>query len=196
MRQDQDAAPPSARTFSTGYGHARLQSYLALLRHFRGNPGFARRHYEIFRQVTDAFRKYGVVPIDQATVLEIGCGQRYPLTLLLHASGARVVGIDIDYVDPDRTLRPGSIIAAWRRNGPERAIKTAARRTLFDRSYYRALEQAFGRALSRDRVDLRVMDARTLGFADGSFDYACSSDVFEHIDGVEQASSEMARVLK
>jgi SAM-dependent methyltransferase len=183
-----------AKTFSTGHDRSAWRSYWSLLKHYRHNRDFAIRHYRIFQDVVAAFRRYGQNPLEGSRMLEIGCGQRFPLTLLFASTGGRAVGIDLDYVEARPSLR--TLISAWRRNGPERAVKTLLRATLFDRSYYRALATELGRPLRFDSLELQPMDARRLTFPDASFDYVCSSDVFEHIDDVAKASLEMARVLK
>lgn len=50
----------------------------------------------------------------------------------------------------------------------------------------------------RTHADVRFagMDARALAFADGSFDLVASTALFEHVDRVEDAAREMARVLR
>jgi SAM-dependent methyltransferase len=184
----------SHRTFSSGHDRSRIASYLALFRHYRKNRQFARRHYEIFCRVREAFEQHGHVPVENADILEIGCGQRFPLTLLFHSLGARCVGIDYDYVDP--RPRWHSFHAMMKRNGAERAVKTLIRSALFDRAYQQSLEHHLGRTLRLSGISLRVMDATSLHFPDGQFDYACSSDVFEHIADVDAATREMARVLR
>jgi SAM-dependent methyltransferase len=127
-------------------------------------------------------------------VLEIGAGQRFPLSLLVHSAGARVIGFDMDEVTPRAGAR--RLVAVWRGNGPERALKTLVRRALFDRAFYRDLARAFGAPLGTDGLDLRVMDACTLEFPDESFDCILSVSVFEHIHDVGAATREMARVLR
>src|SRR5438552_3528149 len=110
------------RTYSSGHDRGRLASYLELFHHYRKNRQFAARHYEIFGRVSRAFEQYGRVAVENADILEIGCGQRFPLTLLFHSLGARSVGIDYDYVEPHPTWR--SFRAIMKRNGVERAMKT------------------------------------------------------------------------
>jgi len=47
-----------------------------------------------------------------------------------------------------------------------------------------------------DGVRFARMDARSLAFADASFDLVASTALFEHIDRVDDAAREMARVLR
>lgn len=184
----------SHRTYSSGHDRGRVASYLELFRHYGKNRQFAVRHYDIFCKVQQAFGQHGQVAVQNADVLEIGCGQRFPLTLLFYSLGARCVGIDYDYVDPRPTWQ--GFQAMVKRNGLERALKTLIRSAIFDRAYYTTLEQQLGKPLRFSGISLRVMDATALQFPDAQFDYACSSDVFEHIADVDAATREMARVLR
>src|SRR5437868_2945071 len=127
--QRPQGVPP--RSYSSGYDRGRLASYFELVRHYRKNRKFAARNYEIFCRVSQAFETHGNVTVRSADVLEIGCGQRFPLTLLFHSVGARAVGIDYDFVEPHPTWR--SFRALVKRNGLERALKTIVRSGLFDR---------------------------------------------------------------
>lgn len=47
-----------------------------------------------------------------------------------------------------------------------------------------------------ERFQIKRMDARHLEYEDNSFDFVYSNATFEHIEGVDQALSEMRRVLK
>jgi SAM-dependent methyltransferase len=184
-----------ARTFSTGYDRSRLQNYLALFRHHRRTrTATARIEFERFQQGRDVFERYGHKPVRDSTILEVGCGQRFAATLLFHSLGAKAVGIDMDEVS--RSFSPRAFRAIWRRNGFERAAKTLIRLLLFDTQFYRELSRIFGGRLLKETVDLRVMDARAMQFPDASFDYLYSVAVFEHIDNIDRATQEMARVLR
>jgi len=184
-----------ARTFSTGYDRSRLHNYLALLRHHRRNrKAIPRYDFDRFQQAREVFERYGHTQVRDSTILEIGCGQRFTATLLFHSLGAKAVGIDMDQVTPNFSL--GAFRAIWRQNGFERALKTLVRFLLFDAQFYRDLSKAFGEPLRKANVDLRVMDARAMQFPDASFDYIYSLSVFEHIDDIDRATRETARVLK
>jgi SAM-dependent methyltransferase len=124
-------------------------------------------------------------------VLEVGCGSRAATLILLHTSGTKAVGID--YVVP--AVRWRGVLGQLRVNGAERAAKTAAWKLAFDHTFFRRLRELYGAPLRMD-VDVRYMDARALTFPDASFDFVFSNSVFEHIDGVDKAAAEIARVLK
>jgi SAM-dependent methyltransferase len=182
-------------TFSTGYDRSKLRSYVSLLKyHWQIRRSSPLSEYDRFRQAKEIFDRYGSTPVRDSTVLEIGSGQRFTVTLLFHSLGAKSTGIDTDQVIP--VFSVPALRAIWRRNGSERALKTLIRFLVFDNGYYRRLSQLFGEPLRRKFVDVRVMDARDLHFPDGSFDFVCSFSVFEHINDIDQATREMARVLK
>jgi len=184
-------------TFSTGFEKSKLYTYWSLMKYwFRRNREFARHDYhDIFcGRAKRVFRERLDTEIRDARILEIGCGQRCTTTLLFHSLGARVTGIDTDAVDPRFSV--GGLLTIWKRNGFERFAKTLLRHILFDRGYYKTLEHEFGRPVRKDHADIRTMDACSLDFADDEFDYVYSSAVFEHIDDVDRACGEVARVLK
>jgi SAM-dependent methyltransferase len=174
-----------ASTFTGGRG-SRLRSYAEITAHQAQVTNLA---------ATIAFNAWKHHQPDLppgGRVLEIGCGSRAGSLILHHTAGAVATGIDFD--DPRPGLR--GIVGQLRSNGFERAAKTAARRVLFDRGYYRELSRLYGAPLRRKGLDVRRMDARRLEFANNEFDLIYSIAVFEHIDSVDDAAAEVARVLK
>lgn len=164
------------------------------MRYYRRNERFAEHDFaNVFLRIRRDLEKYGDVPLERARLLEVGCGQHFSATLLFHSSGADVVGIDTSVSAPKLTVR--TFARMVRENGAERAAKTLVRRALFDRPYYRVLEREFNRPLRFDGLDLRTMSATDLSFPDGEFDYVFSNAVFEHIEDVDVAVREIARVL-
>ena len=170
------------KTFTGGYNRS-PRAYADLVRfHRRGTKTFARETFDLFRHTKE---------LGGSRLLEIGCGGRAGATLLHHTCGARIIGIDFDTVGFGFRTR----IAALRENGFERGGKTLIRRIAFDRAYYSELAKLLGRPLRFD-ADLRRMDARKLALPDDEFDLVYSQSVFEHIDGIDEAAREIARVLK
>lgn len=170
------------KTFTGGYNRS-FRAYTDLIRHHvQGTKHFARDAFDLYRDTSE---------LGGGRLLEIGCGGRAGTTLLHHTTGKRITGIDFDNVGFGMQAH----IVTLRENGIERTGKTLVRRMAFDRAYYRELARLLGRPLQFN-ADLRRMDARELNFPDKEFDIVYSSSVFEHIDGVDKAASEIARVLK
>ncbi len=182
------------KSTSSGFEKSRLYSYFALLRHFGRNIELAEQEYRGFLDILECFESRSSRSANDARVLEIGCGQRFADLLLFHNAGARVTGIDLDYVAPRFSAL--EMVRAWRANGFERFMKTAIRRAFFDPSYYRALARCCGGKLDFSGVDIRRMSACDMAFDDNTFDFAYSNAVFEHIEHVGDAWREMMRVLK
>jgi SAM-dependent methyltransferase len=171
-------------TFSGGRG-ARLRSYREILLHQATyTTRAAENAFTLWESTSSLLREGG-------SVLEVGCGSRPGTLLLHHTAGTPALGIDYD----TPALNWMGLLGQLRANGPERMAKTLVRRTLFDRRYYRRLTELYGAPLRMD-VDARRMDARSLALPDASFDLVYSSAVFEHIDGIDLAVAEIARVLR
>ncbi len=182
------------KSTSSGFEASKLHSYCALLRHFKRNQELAQQDYAGYRQIRDVFSKHSDVRPEDARVLEIGCGQRFADVLLFHSDGIHVTGIDLDVIAPRFSV--GAFLRIWRENGFERFLKTLVRRACFDPSFYRALGRDFGRPLQFKGLDIRHMSASDMAFPTDTFDYIYSNAVFEHIEDVDKAWREVARVLK
>jgi len=172
-----------------------IRQYLRLFRLYRArNRDFALHDFHhVFLGALQCLQAYGSKPLRETDILEIGCGQRFGSTLLFHSLGAKITGIDYDVVNTTRSWSGFKALA--RTNGVGRATKSLVRQIFFDPQYYAILERELGQPLQFRSVDVRRMDARALAFENSSFDYIFSNAVFEHIDDVEAATREVARVL-
>ena len=149
----------------------------------------------MYRYINEALECY-LGTMKGKAVLDVGCGQRYQLTLLFQTFGSSAVGIDIDLVGPSLAF-PTKYARLWASDGPRRALQVLVRDILgYDRAYYRALEHESAMCLSFDQVDIRRMSASQMTFPDATFDAVVSTLVFEHIVDVPGAVRELARVLK
>ena len=182
------------KTTSSGFEHSKLYSYFTLLRYFGRDRELARQEFAAYQVVKDVFERIAEKPVDQARILEIGCGQRFADTLLFHSQGADITGIDLDYIVHRFSI--GNMARVWRHNGFERFLKTLIRHVCFDASFYRTLAACSGIELRFGGLDIRHMSACDMTFADNTFDYVYSNAVFEHIDDVDNAWREVGRVLK
>ncbi len=166
------------------------QVYLAHRRNVFSNAEVAVRYH---RNLVEYLRAgTGLAPAE-ASILDLGCGQQAVQTVLFHAEGARVVGVDVEV--PTFRMNPAVLLQTVRLNGVERGLKSVARRLLVDGRFFRDLAREAGRPLDLEAVDVRIMDAGDLSFPDRSFDFVVSTAVFEHIEDVRGAAREVNRVL-
>ena len=154
----------------------------------------AQNDYEWFDRIRHTLEKY-IGDVRGRDILDVGCGQRYPLTLLFHSFGSRVVGIDTALIGVDLP-----VLETYRRicaeEGLGRALKTFVRRFMQDGTYYEALRTSCPFPLTFEGVDVRQMSVTEMSFPDATFDAVVSVAVFEHVADVPRAVSEIRRVLK
>jgi SAM-dependent methyltransferase len=131
------------------------------------------------------------------TILDLGCGQRFPFALQCAASGADVYALDMDYIKPDPLFI--KFLKVLKVNGTKRAIKFFARRLFFDKKYYRILETSSNLPLRKSMRSIRFIlaDPTTSKYPleSGIFDLIASNAVLEHIKDVETFASECHRLL-
>jgi len=182
-------------TASAGRDRNKLHTYRNLFAYFKRNQWLAERDCNtVFGDAKKTAEQYLGKPLASLRTLEIGHGQHATISLLMHSSGAKATGIDMDYVRFGFSPRKYWMIAKL--NGQERALKTLARNILFDRAYYKTVQRCFGKPLLKKTVDLRRMNAADMQFQNDTFDFVFSFAVFEHIADVESTAKELARVLK
>ena len=134
-----------------------------------------------------------------AEMLEIGFGVQAERMAILHAAGARAVGVDIEV--PMFDFRPRTLREVQRRNGFERLVKSAGRHLLFDRAAKRRLEAAIAEKYPGSQFGygkLVIGDAADLDLPDASLDLVTSEDVFEHMtpDSISRAVAKIHRWLR
>ncbi len=151
--------------------------------HHRGFGDFARR-----------LREAGVDRIEGTRLLDIGCGDRAPLSLLFAAAGARVSAIDLAPVTFGWE-RPVMWGRAARGAGPAEAGRQVVCDLVHTFRYWRRLSRLSSTPLPFGRVTVRQMDAERLDFPESSFEVVVSSAVWEHLADVGRATREVNRVL-
>jgi len=172
-----------------------VSDYLALWRYWQqGAREFARDDFRVYRDARERLASHLGAPVAGKRMLDVGCGQHYPETLLYHNDGNQVTGVDLDVVGVGPSLH--KYAAILRHNGVRRAAKSLVRELVFDPVYFGELERQYGRPLSRKGLDLRTADAAALPFAGGTFDLVVSTNTFEHLADLDGAVHEIARVLK
>ena len=125
-------------------------------------------------------------------VLDIGCGIRYPWTLLFHSYDIKVIGIDI--TSPRYNSREYSHVL--QNHGLTQFIKRIVMELLINKIYHSALGEAAGIPMKFNNLDLREMDAANTPYANEEFDLIISNAVFEHLNKPEQVLREMKRIMK
>jgi SAM-dependent methyltransferase len=157
------------------------------------------REVEIYRDrcglVVELLRQSAGRSVRGAAVLEVGCGQRAVMPLLLAALGAEVSAVDVEL--PTYQMNALSLLKIVRNNGLHRAVKSVVRHALFDRRFYKGLEDACGVVFHPfPAMDLKVMDVARHELPKDRFDMVFSFNVLEHIVDVESAVRNMNSALK
>jgi SAM-dependent methyltransferase len=107
--------------------------------------------------------------------------------LALHAAGYRTV---------IERLGSGTVLDVGCGQGFESARFLHARRRVVGADYSAEAVELAREKYGDDGLDVAQMNALALGFAEGSFDWACSSHLIEHFDDPEGHVAELARVMK
>ena len=179
---------------------AKLGEGLSLLR-LHGDRATRRERIENILDQVESYRaiyeQHTGRPFTSARAFEIGYGAQPFRLIALASMGLDARGIDLDL--PLLGFSPARIAAIGRRNGAERAFKSAVRSLLFDRRDRREFKSALARrgyALKIDPAAFLTGDAVRADF--GPVDFIYSEDVFEHIPAteLEQLVARMAAALR
>ena len=132
--------------------------------------------------------------LSQATILEIGFGQRPFRLIAMRWLGYNAVGVDLDQQLYE--VRLSAIIDLVRSNGLLRTMKSLARRIVFDpheyRGLYNFLHKEYGPSAPRGKGWLIKGDIgadATWARLPPKLDFVYSEDVFEHIPKESLATS-------
>jgi SAM-dependent methyltransferase len=107
--------------------------------------------------------------------------------LALHAAGYRTV---------IERLGPGAVLDVGCGQGFESARFLHAGRRVVGADYSAEAVELAREKYGDAGLDVAQMNALALGFAEGSFDWACSSHLIEHFDEPEGHVAELSRVMK
>lgn len=153
----------------------------------------ARHDYKISRELLERMKPY-IADIHGKKVIDVGCGNRFPFTLLFHSLGVDVVGIDID------VLKQGIRLAKYRKilatQGLKQVLIKLAGDFYRDKVYYRELRRVAEIPLRFKGLDLREMDAGHTAFGEEEFDLVVSNAAFEHMQNVAEVLVEMKRIMR
>ena len=126
-------------------------------------------------------------------VLDVGCGETCPITILLTARGWRCTGIDLE---PVWRISPSAALSYAAKNGGVRGIikKLVREVTVVNRTQKSILSMA-GIKMPRT-LDVQCASVSETSFPDAEFDVICSKAVFEHVMDMKSAVEEMYRMTK
>jgi SAM-dependent methyltransferase len=162
----------------------------------------AQRHAEhdyrqVFKTVLQDLAPFGVSSLADLNVLDLGCGQRFPFSLLCAAEEAHVTALDVSWVEPGLSAK--GIVRTLRTSGPKRALKSVTRQVIFDPKYYGRLSALSG-ASRKDAHRIHFVwtdpDSSVYPLPSARFDLVVSIAVLEHVRDVHAVAREVARVLK
>ena len=171
-----------------------VSSYVARREQLRA---WASHDASVYRNFSETVRRITERPVESLRVLDLGCGSNAPMTVLLHAAGCRVTGVDA--VVGHRWglgIRPSRYAAYIREAGPARTLRKLAGELVFDRVYYRTLSDEAGLRLSERGLDLRPMDVLNPQLPEKTFDVVHSNATWEHVKDVEAANRTLAATLR
>jgi SAM-dependent methyltransferase len=145
------------------------------------------------RETEDDVRRHAARELEGLDVLEVGPGQMLKY-LRYFAIRNNAMGIDLDVVDD--SLSMSTLVRMLRVNGPMRAGKTIARKSLrLDARFHAELCRQLGvQRLPKPRV--LQMDAEKMTFGDATFDFVFSCSTFEHLSNPGAVIDQINRVLR
>jgi len=133
-------------------------------------------------------------PLAGKRVLEIGCGMNYPHMVMFQSLGCDVTGIDLEVVPPAEGF--SGYLKYSRKHGRKKALRAFIYHYLLDRKIHSDIRRRLGRLGRKGPLDIRVMDAGKMQFADNTFDLIYSCATLEHVQDLSAVLSEIKRVLK
>ena len=155
-------------------------------------------HNNVYKKAIRDLCVFGLNTMNGKEVLDIGCGARFPFSLLAAADGANMTALDVTYVKPHAL--PVFFWKIFRANGIKRAAKSVVRKALFDELYLKQLQDSAGMDLSPfiSKINFVLADPTVANYPlpSNTYDLVTSNAVLEHVDDVKNYFKEACRVLK
>ena len=167
--------------------------------HQRSTREFAIHDYNnVYKKAIRDLNAFGLESVKGKEVLDLGCGARFPFSLLAASEGANITALDISYVKPHAL--PIFFLKIARANGIKRAAKSAIRKVLFDNLYLKQIKTSAGKDLSQfiPKINFILADPTAADYPlpSDKYDLVASNAVLEHVDDVEKYFKEVYRLLK
>ena len=153
---------------------------------------------EIYRAFTDTITRLSSKSLRDLRILDLGCGSNAPMTVLLHAAGCRVTGVDA-YLGYRWGLgiSPEPVPRRTRRSGARsKTLRKLAGEFAYDRVYFRSSLSRHG--TRTDGVAVWICSRWTSKHPTlpaSSFDAVHSNATWEHIADVRAANRAVAAAL-
>ena len=157
---------------------------------------WASHDVDVYRAFVETVTTLTSRPLSALRVLDLGCGANAPVTVLLHAAGCKVPGVDA-FLGHRGGLgfRPSRYSAYLREAGPMKTLRKMAGELVFDRTYFSELRARTGLALTDHGLDLRTMDVQCPTLPEGAWDAVHSNATWEHVADVRSATRMVANAL-
>jgi SAM-dependent methyltransferase len=151
---------------------------------------------EIYRAFADTITRLSSRSLRDLKILDLGCGSNAPMTVLLHAGGCRVTGVDA-YLGYRWGLgfRPRRFLSYAKEAGLLKTLRKIAGEIAYDRVYFQELAARTGLTLTDRGLDLRQMDIQAPALPASAFDAVHSNATWEHIADVRAANRAVADAL-
>jgi SAM-dependent methyltransferase len=151
---------------------------------------------DVFRAFSSTIEKFAGKPLSSLRILDVGCGANAPLTLMLHASGCRVTGVDHEIGHRwGLGFRPSRYVAYLKTAGILKTARKAVGELVFDRVYFNELAKQTGLTLTEAGLDLQTMDVTRPALAEGTYDVLHSNATWEHVKDIDAANRSVAAAL-
>lgn len=133
------------------------------------------------------------IPLEHASILDVGCGYHYPNVILFTENGFKIEGLDIiDIFYRDNIIK---IIKIYKFN-LKQIIKILLKNIYFKMYYYYLQRFAEIDSINHNQYRLTTYDGKKMPYPDNSFDFVISNAVLEHVKDVYSFASEIYRVTK
>jgi SAM-dependent methyltransferase len=157
---------------------------------------WAAHDVDIYRAFVDTVTTLTGRPLNALRILDLGCGANAPMTVLLHAAGCRVTGVDASLGHRwGLGFRPSRYAEYLREAGPLKTVRKMAGELVFDRAYFRELRALTRLPLTDRGLDLQTMDVQSPALPAESYDAVHSNATWEHVADVRAATEMVARAL-